>query len=67
VWDRGGSSLAEWLRKALERASMNTGVGQLKATISLGVESLLDAASLLQELLARRCLTIVLAHPADGL
>jgi len=56
VWDRGGSSLAERLRKALERASMNTGVGQLKATISLGAASLLDAASLLQELLARRCL-----------
>jgi hypothetical protein len=27
VWDRGGSSLAERLTKALERASMNTGVG----------------------------------------
>lgn len=44
--------VAERLRRAVELASIETGVGQLRATISLGVASLEDAASTLQELLA---------------
>ncbi|XUW91458.1 sensor domain-containing diguanylate cyclase [Burkholderia sp. M6-3] len=44
--------VAERLRRAVERASIETGVGQLRATISLGVASLGDAAPTLQELLA---------------
>lgn len=44
--------VAERLRRAVELASIETGVGQLRATISLGVASLDGAAPALQELLA---------------
>jgi diguanylate cyclase (GGDEF)-like protein len=71
-------AVAERLRVAVERARIDTAVGQLKATVSLGVASLSEANPTLQSLLAaadralydakragRNCVRVEVAEQTD--